>query len=92
MKTIHKYTIDPFTSTLLMPLGAKPLSVQVQRGEVRLWCEVDDSSTKVLHEVHVYGTGHDITHDSTKCQFVGTFQLDNGQLVFHVYVECSEVK
>jgi len=35
----------------------------------------------------IYGTGH--KHEHVEGTYIGTFQLDGGSLVFHVFEECG---
>ena len=84
MQTVWKYEInsDDYVS-LNLPLGAKPLEVQKQHGHVYLWCLVDPQQT--IHEKRTFrlaGTGHPIKDN---VDFIGTFQLDGGALVFHLF-------
>lgn len=84
MKTIWKYEVpisDLFT--LRMPQGAKLLDVQLQAGIPQLWALVDPSAPVVSRGLRLHGTGHDIA-DSIG-EHVGSFQLRNGQLVFHLF-------
>ena len=88
MKRIYKYQIQPTELedqvTVSMPVGAKVLSVQVQKGIVCLWVLIN-TKEKVdeFREFNVVGTGHDIDFNTNK--FVGTFQLMEGNLVFHLF-------
>ncbi len=90
MKTIHKY---PLTLTdeqsLSMPQGARPLSVQVQRGVPCLWAIVDPSEDIRPIRVRMVGTGHPMEEDGINWRFVGTIQLHDGALVFHFFYEPS---
>lgn len=84
MKTVWKFrvTADDYF-TLDLPKGAKPLSVQEQGGEVQMWCLVNDNET--IYERRTFrlaGTGHPIKDNVV---FIGTFQLDGGSLVFHLF-------
>jgi len=82
MKTIWKWTLNPET-TIDMPCGAELLAVQVQHGEPCLWALVSPSSAKCRRTFRVYGTGHDMPDEPG--QHVGTFQLLDGAMVFHVF-------
>jgi hypothetical protein len=87
MLTIWKYTIpvaDDFS--LSMPAGASPLSIQVQYDEPQLWALVDPDET-VFQEIkfRLAGTGHPINIPEMDLSFIGTFQLDGGSLVFHLF-------
>ncbi|MCP5006558.1 MAG: hypothetical protein GY941_21850 [Planctomycetes bacterium] len=78
---VWKYKIEPL-STLEMPIGAKILCVDCQRGTPTMWVLVDTDAMKVNRKFHTYGTGEAIDANST---YIGTFQMDNGFLVFHVF-------
>ena len=82
---IFKYPIiveDSFT--LKMPEGARPLCVQIQHGVPWIWAAVDPMEPDVDHVFHVCGTGHERNEISVE-QYIGTFQLASGGLVFHVF-------
>ena len=94
MKVIWKYEIKvDDTFRLYMPKGSKVLTVQVQRGVPYLWAEVEqpvieEPPQKVAEKpdekiYHCYETGHPI--EETNLQYIGTFQLRGGALVFHLY-------
>jgi hypothetical protein len=82
MKMIWKWTLTQAT-TIDMPQGAQVLDVQVQHGEPQLWALVDPNAPKVKREFNVYGTGHDLPHNPGT--YVGTFQMQGGAFVFHVF-------
>lgn len=82
MKTIWKFTLEP-NCTLEMPIGAEILTVQEQNGHAQMWALVDPYAENEEREFAVYGTGHKIP-DSPGA-YVGTFQLNEGTLVFHVF-------
>lgn len=67
-----------------MPVDAKILAVQVQRGTPCLWALVN--KTGIIPERRtfaIYGTGHPIPDEPGT--HIGTFQVDGGTLVFHVF-------
>ena len=66
-----------------MPVGAQVLSVQMQHGEAQLWALVDPKSPERLRKFRVVGTGHPIEGDPGV--FIDTFQMNQGDLVFHVF-------
>jgi hypothetical protein len=90
MKTIWKYEIpmlDYFE--LEIPAGAKILSVQVQGtddllllGKVFIWALVDPDALRTKRLFRLARTGHQIMDDGN---FIGTFQLYNGKLVYHLF-------
>lgn len=87
MLTIWKYEVpaaDYFE--LSLPPNAKPLTVQVQRGNPQMWVLLDqDETIYVDRKFYVAGTGLPISEPMGILQYVGTFQLRGGLLVFHVF-------
>lgn len=83
---VYKYPIalqDEFAVHL--PVGARVLCVQVQRGQPFIWAHHTAESTKVVpRRFRLAGTGHPIVGD---WRYVGTFQLEGGALVFHLFEE-----
>jgi hypothetical protein len=57
----------------------------MQHGEPQLWMLVDPSKEVVAYHFRVAGTGHPIEIAPERLSYVGTFQIDNGSLVFHVF-------
>lgn len=85
--TIWKYPLLAKTEQIItIPQGARILTVQTQNGFPCLWAMVDQSKGKVRRVVYTYGTGHPISTEYCTMDYVGTFQLDNGGLVFHVFI------
>lgn len=84
MRTIWKFPIpiaDYFE--LDMPIGADVLAVQVQRGKPQLWAVVDPEARKVQTGFCLHGTGHPVSDQAGR--YVGSFQLMDGDLVFHLF-------
>jgi hypothetical protein len=83
---IYKY---PFSVAgefdLQLPRGSSLLSVQVQAGTPCLWALVDADEPQASRHFRVFGTGHPVPKFSGS--FVGTFQLEGGALVFHLFEE-----
>lgn len=74
------------TQVLQMPNGAKVLSLQVQHGKPQLWILVNENnSTMTQRKFVTHGTGNPINPAVDPSKFVGTYQLDGGNLVFHVF-------
>ncbi len=84
--TIWKFPVPVADSFAVnMPVGARLLSVQVQHGEPVMWALVDPAASMELRRFHVYGTGHPVGSEAG--EFVGTFQIHGGSLVFHLFTE-----
>ena len=85
MKTIWKYEIEISNSfTVRMPLFAEFLHIDVQDERPCMWFLVDDKFELVDCEFCVIGTGHN-AEGMAKNDHLGTFQLQGGRLVFHVF-------
>lgn len=73
-----------------MPVDAEILSVQVQRGAVCAWalCPVSPDAPKAPRYFVCVGTGHEyVDHYFQSLRFLGTVQLNEGDLVFHYFEE-----
>jgi len=85
--TIWKYPLAIEThQCILMPNGAQMLTVQIQGDQPCIWVLVEPDNPYRLRDVYMYGTGHTIPVSKiAEHAYVGTFQLDSGRLVFHVF-------
>lgn len=85
MTVVWKYPVELVEEfSLEMPSQAELLCVQTQHGLPFLWAEVNPETEKKTRRFRVFGTGHPIDTDEW-VEYVGTFQLDEGHLVFHLY-------
>lgn len=86
MKKIYKYPIEIQSEQIvLLPTGAKILTVQSQGEKACLWAIVNPTMPNDMAiTLRIIGTGHTIT-DSDKLEYIGTIQLCGGALVFHVF-------
>ncbi len=69
------------------------LKLDVQHGELCMWCIVDVSqegfgtpTITLDRKIFIVGTGNDIPAGLTKENYIGTYQLDNGDFIGHVFV------
>jgi hypothetical protein len=88
VKTIWKFEllVEDF-QTVSMPQDSKVLTVQVQQGKVCIWALVDPNDTcKIDCPIWIHGTGHPVTNAAVFGRYVSSVQLDDGALVFHVFV------
>jgi hypothetical protein len=87
IQTIWKYDVPAISrggcSRISMPVGAKVLSVQVQGTTPVMWASVDPAAPKKDRFFQIVGTGWNF--DPSGLEFVGTFQIDGGSLVFHLF-------
>ena len=85
MKTVFKYPLG-LGGTTILHKGAEILSMQVQHGIPCVWALVDPDEKDVdKKSITVFGTGHPIDDNLILEKFIGTFQLNEGKLVFHVF-------
>lgn len=86
MKTIHKHTLRAADEQkLTLGRGAEVLSVQAQHGNIQVWVTHGGAAGSAVRTFWIKGTGNpcdDVPDDAT---FLGTVQLANGALVFHVF-------
>lgn len=87
MRAIHKYTLPiEHTRWLVLPEGAKFLSVQNQLETLTLWFEVDTQKEDEVRRFQVVVTGGEPPDSGT---YLGTVQLAGGTFVAHVYETTS---
>lgn len=86
MRTIHKHYLEPTDFQKIDTFeGWKPLAVQTQNGIPFLWVEVDTDNRRVRQAIFTHGTGHELNRKAG--HYLGTYQLQGGALVFHVFAE-----
>lgn len=82
MRTIYKYPFEiTDVFTIKMPGHSKILDVKMQNGTPCIWALVDTEEPEIEKTFYLYGTGHKFT----KGEYVGTFQVNGGELVFHLF-------
>lgn len=85
MESIWKFPLQVVDQqTIAMPVGAKLLTVQVQNDRPCLWALVAAEAVPVEDvDIRTHGTGH--RFDAHVYEYIATYQLNNGALVFHVF-------
>lgn len=86
MTRIYKYPIpieDRFS--LSLPQGARVLCVQTQNNQPQVWVRVDPHALTERRDFFLRGTGHPCGPEIDAARYVGTFQLEGGALVFHLF-------
>ncbi len=90
MKSIWKYPVKIESEfSILIPKGGKVLSVDVQNGKPVFWVIVDPNEEKKSRVFRVYGSGH--LHEDIKGRYIGSFQLQVGTFVGHLFEEVDDV-
>jgi len=86
-KTIWKFELSiKDNQKIEMPIGAEILTAQVQKEILCLWALVNSTSEKEIRYFEIFGTGHPVNYDmGTNRKYIGTYQLQDGSLVFHVF-------
>jgi hypothetical protein len=86
-RTIWKFPLVVTDKQVVeMPRGAKILCVQMQGEKPCIWALVDPKTPRSIgRRFSIYGTGHPIQGGPGK--FIGTFQMNGGSLVFHLFEE-----
>lgn len=80
---VWKYELKSVLSDLHMPVGAEILTVQLQHDQICLWAKVNVNAPKVKRTFQMIGTDHVIADD--RVTYIGTVQLVDGNLVFHIF-------
>ena len=86
MKKIYKYPTEiQDEQVVLLPTGAKILTVQTQSGKAFIWAMVNPTMPNDMAvTIRIFGTGHTI-QDADRLEYIGTIQMCGGALVFHVF-------
>ena len=83
---VWKFVIDPNDHIEIdMPKGAKLLHVDTQFGSVCLWALVDPAAKHETRKFRFAGTGHPIFEDADSLRHVGTWLMNGGGLVLHLF-------
>ena len=85
-KVIWKYElITQDTLRVLLPIGAEILALQTQNEKPCVWFLVNPDEVKTeVRKFDIVSTGHTI-YDANNKKYIGTYQLQGGLLVFHVF-------
>jgi hypothetical protein len=82
---VYKYPVRPDKAELTLPRGARPLTVQIQHGELQMWVQENpDEVLMDIWEVYIVGTGH-VHDDLDEYDYLTTFQTGS-VLVWHVFI------
>lgn len=84
--TIWKYELTSEQTDIDIPEGGSILCVQTQNLKPHLWIEVNPDNNTTKRSFIIIGTGEPVFNDSIESkEYIGTFQLQNGALVYHVF-------
>lgn len=83
-KTIWKFPILVHDEQdIVMPQGADILWVDNQQGQPCIWAQVDPDAPRAPKRIRIFGTGDPMPDELG--DYVGTFMMKDGALVFHLY-------
>lgn len=89
IQKIYKYELKPNGSqNIVIPKGSEILTIQSQYGKACMWClcPIVEDGDYDCRNIEIYATGEPIASDmGVTRDYLGTFQLENGRLVFHVF-------
>lgn len=87
MITIYKYDVPgEGCFELELPVRAQILTVQVQYGKPRIWALGDTEEKFEVRYFELITTGGHYKVDPYKIErYIGTFQMEEGALVFHLF-------
>ena len=83
IKVIYKFELKPLVTTVDIPKDARVLTVQTQQNKPYIWVIVDADNPTVRRKFTVQMTG--VFFDVSGLRYIGTFQVDEGSFVGHVY-------
>lgn len=85
MKSVWKFPLEVAdVQVITVPAAARWLDARMQHGSLCLWALVDTAMPKTRATVRITGTGHE-RDDLLHSEYVSSFHLDGGALVFHVF-------
>ena len=86
IKSIWKYElVGVDRQEIVVPKDSEILCVQYQRGNPCVWVKVNPKEKeKDVLVIWTHGTGHEF--DDSNYNYLGTYQMGDGILVFHVFV------
>lgn len=86
METIWKFPFEIGDQIEIeMPSLSEILTVQMQGKRPCLWARVYDDAPMVKRKFELFGTGHKMPRIDQRRDYVGTFQVLGGQLIFHLF-------
>lgn len=77
--------------TIQMPKGAKILHVECQDNMPCIWALVNADAPRETRSFRIVGTGHPIP-DIADLRHVATFQMADGQLVWHLFEPANVIE
>ena len=81
------------TQLIRMPKGSKILSVQTQNGKPFIWAAFDHENRDYYHRAEetrsivTVATGENVPDTVSSSKFLGTYQINDGSEIYHVFEE-----
>lgn len=86
INTVWKFPLEiKDFQNILMPKGAKIIHVDAQNDVPCIWALVDAKEDTESRSFLIHGTGHNIEYPLSRINHIGSFQLDGGSFVGHVF-------
>lgn len=93
MKQVWKFALEPDETgrcLVELPWHSRVLCVQLQVGRPHIWVLVEPLTTaKQTFAFYIIGTGHPVP--DLQLDYLGTFQLANGALIYHVFRDINAI-
>jgi hypothetical protein len=87
MTTVWKYELPIEDHVEIKMRGdAKILKCDIQKETLCIWALVETNNQEEVRRFRIAGTGHEIK-DIFDMEYIGTFQMRGGELIFHVFEE-----
>ena len=91
MRTIYKYPLEITDIQYInIPESYEILSVKVQNDIPVLYAIVEDSRESRSVGIVMKGTGHPFNENVGVEDFVGTININQGNLMFHIFIKQGE--
>ena len=89
MRTIYKYPLSVTDQQFItLPAESKVFTVQMQGSVPCIWVIVNPNTNALeRHDFRLVGTGHPFPDADEWPEYLGTFQMMGGGLVFHVFTK-----
>lgn len=92
-KTVWKFPLRVEDEQYIEPpANAHLLCVQWQGVQPCIWALVDPTNPVERRKILITGTGHEREDLAGYVNYIGTFQMSGGMLVFHVFEDTSGVE
>ncbi len=88
---IYRYPLEVTDrQTIHLPYNSKILTAQLQHDSLQLWAMVDElENLSMPTTIAIYGTGNPMP--DRPGEYISTFQMHGGNLVFHVFNLTAEM-